>query len=205
VPKSTGLRRHPQQTRGEHRITTILDAAATVFYEVGYATATTNLIAKHANTAIGSLYDFFPNKQAIAQRLFERYLSDLRQLYAGILTDALAQLPLPEIIDRTIDPLVQYLQQHVGIQAIWIKAQYDSGIQTLSCDLDGMLEQWTAAVFIKRYPQCDSARALRYSRICMHTVRALTALAINGSQVDEDIIADLKRMIQSYLQTTLGA
>src|SRR4051812_6959010 len=81
VPKSTGLRRRPQQTRGEHRINTILDAAATVFYEVGYAAATTNLIAKHAHTAIGSLYDFFPNKEAIAQRLFERYLSDLRQLY----------------------------------------------------------------------------------------------------------------------------
>jgi len=56
-----------------------------------------------------------------------------------------------------------------------------------------------------RYPQCDEASALRYSRICMQTVQALTILAIDGAQVDSEVIADLKIMIRAYLQAVLGS
>jgi hypothetical protein len=38
----------------------------------------------------------------------------------------------------------------------------------------------------------------------MQTVQALTILAIDGAQVDSEVIADLKIMIRAYLQTVLG-
>ena len=61
MTKPTTTRRLPQQVRGEQRIAAILQAAAQVFYEVGFDAATTDMIAQRAHTAIGSLYDFFPN------------------------------------------------------------------------------------------------------------------------------------------------
>ena len=60
-------------------------------------------------------------------------------------------------------------------------------------------------MMIMRYPQCDEVSALRYSRICMQTVQALTILAIDGAQVDSEVIADLKIMIRAYLQVVLGS
>ena len=62
---SSRLRRQPKQQRGKERVEKILDAAAAVFDEVGYSEATTHLIAAKAGTAIGSLYQFFPDKAAI--------------------------------------------------------------------------------------------------------------------------------------------
>src|SRR2546423_11164281 len=105
MTKPTTMRRLPRQARGEQRIAAILQAAAQVFYEVGFDAATTDMIAQRAHTAIGSLYDFFPNKEAIAQPLSEQFCEDMRVLFDGNLTDALVHVPSSQIIDDLLDPL----------------------------------------------------------------------------------------------------
>src|SRR5216683_5413529 len=184
MAKSTAMRRLPKQARGEERIAAILQAAALVFHEVGFDAATTNMIAQRANTAIGSLYDFFPNKETIARRLNEQFCEDIRVLFDGILTDELVHLSLPQLIDCIIDPLVQYHQTHPGMLALWLKSQDETRLSAVKHDLSETLCLKTASIFIMRYPQCDEASALRYSRICMQTVQALTMLAINGERID---------------------
>lgn len=205
MTKPTSMRRLPKQARGEERVAAILQAAALVFHDVGFDAATTNMIAQGANTAIGSLYDFFPNKETIARRLSEQFCQDLRVLFDGILTDELVHLSLPQLIDCIIDPLVQYHQTHPGMLALWLKSQDDSRLSAIKQDLSEPPAHKTANIFIRRYPQCDEASALRYSRICMQTVQALTILAINGAQVDSEVIADLKVMIRVYLQAVLDS
>jgi len=52
----------------------ILTAAAHVFAEHGYAAGTTNRIAERARISIGSLYQYFPNKDAILASLLVRHI-----------------------------------------------------------------------------------------------------------------------------------
>jgi AcrR family transcriptional regulator len=203
MAKSTAMRRQPKQARGEERIATILQAAAQVFHEVGFDAATTNMIAQRAHTAIGSLYDFFPNKETIATRLSEQFCAEIGALFENVLTDELVHMPLTQLIDRILDPLVQYHQTHPGMLALWLKSQDDPRLSAMGQDLNETLAQKTARIFTRRYPQCDEASALRYSRICMQTVQALTVLAFKGSQVDLTVIAELKTMIRAYLREVL--
>ena len=199
MSKPTTMRRLPQQARGEQRIAAILQAAAQVFYEVGFDAATTDMIAKQAQTAIGSLYDFFPNKEAIAQRLSEQFCADMRVLFEGILTDELVQVPLSQLIDDILDPLVQYHQTHPGFRALWLQSQGDPHRARLHQDLTEVLTRKTAWIFARRYPQADEASALRASLICISTVQALLPLAGDGPAMDRQIMADLKTMIRTYL------
>ncbi|QHC32532.1 TetR/AcrR family transcriptional regulator [Streptomyces sp. HF10] len=67
-------RRKPRQVRAELTRERILDAAAQVFAEHGYAAGTTNRIAEHARLSIGSLYQYFPNKDAILAELLVRHV-----------------------------------------------------------------------------------------------------------------------------------
>ncbi len=70
------VRRKPTQARSERTVARILDAAAHVFAELGYTATTTNHVAKAAGVSIGSLYQYFPNKDALLVALEERHLDD---------------------------------------------------------------------------------------------------------------------------------
>lgn len=53
-------------------VTALLDATARVLVRRGYAACTTNLVAEVAGVGIGSLYEYFPNKEALVAALAER-------------------------------------------------------------------------------------------------------------------------------------
>ncbi|MFI1379525.1 TetR/AcrR family transcriptional regulator [Embleya sp. NPDC020886] len=67
-------RKQPRQVRAELTRQRILAAATHVFAEYGYAAGTTNRIAEQARISIGSLYQYYPNKDAILLELVNRHL-----------------------------------------------------------------------------------------------------------------------------------
>ena len=73
-------RKQPRQHRSRQTRQRILDAAARVFADHGYAAGTTNRIAERAGLSIGSLYQYFPNKDVILVELMTAHL------HAGIAT-----------------------------------------------------------------------------------------------------------------------
>ena len=60
------------QARGQATFERILDATAEVLEKVGTDALTTNLIARTANVNVATLYQYFPNKQAVLLALFKR-------------------------------------------------------------------------------------------------------------------------------------
>ncbi|MEU6038121.1 TetR/AcrR family transcriptional regulator [Actinomadura sp. NPDC047616] len=79
IPKPLRPRKTPRQQRSAATREQILRAAAHVFVEHGYAAGTTNRIAEAAGLSIGSLYQYFPNKDAILVQLAQRHLAEGRQ------------------------------------------------------------------------------------------------------------------------------
>ena len=72
-------RRRPSQERSRFTVDAILDAAAQVFEARGFAEGTTNRIAERAGVSVGSLYEYFPTKDAVAVALAERELERERE------------------------------------------------------------------------------------------------------------------------------
>ena len=67
-------RKNPRQRRAKETVEAILTAAAQVFEARGYARGTTDRIATRAGVSVGSLYQYFPNKDAILVALAERHV-----------------------------------------------------------------------------------------------------------------------------------
>ena len=84
-------RRVPSQARAQETVRAILQAAAQVIAEYGYAAGTTNRIAARAGVSIGSLYQYFPNKDAILVALHELHQAEVEP----IITEFMARLALP--------------------------------------------------------------------------------------------------------------
>jgi len=70
-------RRVPRQDRSRFTVDSIVEAGARVLRERGYAAMTTNRVARLAGVSIGSLYSFFPNREAIMLAILQRRLSAL--------------------------------------------------------------------------------------------------------------------------------
>lgn len=83
--ESSGAR-IPKRARGKERVAKLLQAATAVFAEKGYEAATMTEIAARAGAPIGSLYQFFPVKEALADTLVQNYVAllaaDLQALEA---------------------------------------------------------------------------------------------------------------------------
>jgi len=111
------LRARPRQARSAARVEAILTAAEAVFEEVGYAKATTNLVASRAQVPIPTLYRWFPDKGAIALALCERYLDDLEALYAAVL-DVDDDEPVDVLVRRVLAALAGFVAERRAFSAI---------------------------------------------------------------------------------------
>ncbi|MEU9357079.1 TetR/AcrR family transcriptional regulator [Streptomyces sp. NPDC048301] len=97
-----------RQARGEARIAQLLEAAAGVFCASGYNGASTNAIAREAGVSPGTLYQFFPNKEAIAIELGERLMHRWQETYGAAFVADHLELPLAEMLDTVLDPLIAF-------------------------------------------------------------------------------------------------
>jgi AcrR family transcriptional regulator len=70
-------KKRPAQGRSRATYTSLLDAAARLLARSGYAALTTNHVADAAGVAIGSLYEYFPNKEVIVAEVVRRTMSEL--------------------------------------------------------------------------------------------------------------------------------
>ncbi len=77
-------RRTPRQERSKATREAIVEAAARVFSEVGLERATTARIAEVAGVSPGSMYQYFPSKEALVTALFEREVEEQTQAFLAI-------------------------------------------------------------------------------------------------------------------------
>ena len=94
-------RRTPKQARSRATVDAILDATARVLTEAGYAGANTNRIAATAGVSIGSLYQFFPSKEALVTALRRRHAQQMRDMVREMV-GAIAGMPLAAAVPRFV-------------------------------------------------------------------------------------------------------
>ncbi|GAA2112083.1 TetR/AcrR family transcriptional regulator [Actinomadura alba] len=97
-------RKRPRQQRSRETVAAILEAAAQLFQRQGHAATTTNQIAERAGVSIGSLYQYFPNKDALLVELADHHLNAAAEQIALVFTRAAEQRPA---LDRLLADLVR--------------------------------------------------------------------------------------------------
>jgi AcrR family transcriptional regulator len=104
------MRRVPVQDRGRRTVARILDAAAERFVAVGYDATTTTQIAKRAGVSVGSLYQFFPDKEVLLDALAERHIGGIDQILA-VSTGLGEEASLADIVDLIVEGIVAYTRR----------------------------------------------------------------------------------------------
>jgi len=95
---ATKPRKSASQARSRQTVDVLLEATARVLIKEGYDKTTTNKIAAVAGVSIGSLYQYFPDKPAVARALAERYGAEVADAWAPLVAEA-------KSLNFDVDPL----------------------------------------------------------------------------------------------------
>jgi AcrR family transcriptional regulator len=97
----TTPRKRPRQDRSKATVDAILAATAQVLVSKGFDGLTTNAVAEVAGCSIGSLYQYFPNKEALVAALIEHHL-DIKSARTVAELQRVATLPVPQAVRAMI-------------------------------------------------------------------------------------------------------
>lgn len=193
-------RRLPVQERAKQRTRQILDVTARLLGEVGFDELTTILIARELGISVGSLYHYFPNKQAILYALGDRWLETMSQALTDIEALPLEALDLNAFADRAVDRMLVVYRDERAIlplaQAMWAVPE----LRDLDERHDQMIIERMMAMFRRLGCLSSDNELNRLGRAYLEMTHALSLVVVNqlGRRAERTLV-DLKRLVATLL------
>lgn len=205
VPAAAALlRRAPVQERSAARVQRMLDAAAALLDEVGYERTTTSLVARRAGVSVGSLYQFFPDRQAVVQALarrsFERFAERLE-----------ARLDPPPagwqgVLDAVVDTYVEVMRREPGFRVLSFGGPVSDTTLDPAADNNAIVAAVLGDLLRRVAPDLPRTDEVTLAlRLAVETGDALLTLAFrHDPDGDPAVVAEARRLLAVYLQDVLG-
>lgn len=195
-------RRIPTQRRSQERLERIARAAGELCAELGADAVTMEAIAARAATSIGSLYQFFPNRDTLLHAVAERYVADLFALLdAADATPAPASLPLDALVDAVLEPFIAFHRSHPGYFAVLFAPQGSEALRVVRGRLRDRLVRRADRLFQARAPRLPAAKRKRLALTAVEAARAVMQFIEVGvaSNARTPLRAELRAMLVAYL------
>jgi AcrR family transcriptional regulator len=191
----------PQQKRSREMVERILAAGRTVVLRDGYDAASTNRIAAEADISPGSLYQYFPNKDAVLSAIVGRYSDDVSERITAALADRFDETG-PEMVRATLEALLDALEENSELLRIVAdelpRNENRARAEALEQRVTGLVSAYLAA----RPPQMRSDLAPTTAAWVL--VRAIENLAVRyvleRPPIDRGtFVSELERLVAGYL------
>jgi len=166
--RPTEPRKRPRQQRSQMTVDAITQAAAYILVKFGWERLTTNAVAERAGVNISSLYQYFPNKEAIVAELQRRHILQTQRELAK----TLVQLPIQRTLREALVLLVQAMVNEHRIAPAVHRAIADELPRSVRCEMDNddRVEQLRQALepYMRNVP--DPSVAIRIGLVAGHAV-----------------------------------
>lgn len=201
-PNTSTMRRKPQQSRSKERVNQILDVAEQMLIEVGYKDTTTRAIAVRCKIPVGSLYQFFPDKDAIILALAERYNGQITHLFRQLHAQKTNSLPLSEYVGLVIDTFNQFFIDNPGYQAMFTQIQeLIPELLKRDANLNTQLVEVLANFLQERKPELGEMKTRLMALVIVEVIGTLLWVSFEREPVlREQLILETKFLVLTYLQ-----
>ena len=192
-------RKLPKQERSQATVSAILIATTRILTEEGYDKFNTNRVAELAGVSVGSLYQYFPNKESLLYALGEHHANEMAQLAQQYL-EGLGDRSILEVLQQIIKAVLAAYAVNPKLYRI-LHQQVPRSEEMRRQD-DARLEQMLYAFLVPRRDQLRPQNLDITVFIISRTIKSLLYDAIvdrpdllkNG-----ELEQELMRMLSSYL------
>ena len=191
--------KEPKRERGKQRVAALIDAGAELFAEKGYEATTMTEIASRAGAAIGSLYQFFPSKEALAEALFNRFAERAAAAFARV-EERAPGCSARELADLFIDPKLGLgTDRDVAIALSNVVA----GIVERRKPLGDALRGRIAAILSAGNPTLGQDEAAAAAIIVNQMMKMVPALAATEDERAVALIGEARKLLALYIDEVL--
>ncbi|WP_218888586.1 TetR family transcriptional regulator [Saccharopolyspora hordei] len=196
------LRRKPVQQRSAQRVEKMLAACAELIDEVGYDGLTTTLIAERAGVAVGSLYQFFPDKRAVVQELTLRNLDR----FVRTVSARFDQLELEHWWDAVDAVFDVYLTMHREVPAfsrLHFGDVVDLRLLDPGKDNNAVIAEKLVGLISEEFG-IDPQRLALPLAVAVEAADAVLHMAFRRDPAgDPALVAEAKEMVRGYLSSRI--
>jgi AcrR family transcriptional regulator len=198
-------RRQPSQQRSKATVDSILRAAEALIAKNGTGALKMREIALRAAVPIGSLYMYFPNREAIIRAIVDRYHTSidvaLEQRAAAVNTPQ----QLVELLGRIVDDYYGFIRSAPSILNLWSGSLYNKTLTELSIADSKRTAQILLRASESFLPPRQSRRALACYLACVDIIGSIAKLAASlDPQEGAQVVAELRNMIVAHVAAMLG-
>jgi AcrR family transcriptional regulator len=202
---STKPRKSASQARSRLTIDALLEATARVLTKEGYDRASTNKIAAVAGVSIGSLYQYFPSKEALVAAVIDRHMHEMLQLVRDALIKAATrpiEVAARELVSIMLDAHRIDPKLHRVLVEQVPRTRRLENIESIERETFGLVRDYLEA----HRDQLDVADPDVAAFVCVTAVEALTHAAvvrrpeILTDEKAERLVDDVTRLIVRYLR-----
>lgn len=195
VARSLTPRKAPSQPRSSHTVEAILEGAAHILEQRGLDGYTTNAIAARAGVSIGSLYQYFPTKDAVTVALIEREMTDL----VRDATQALVQADRSAALHQLIEVAVRHQLRRPALAALLDFEQHRLSA-ILPASSNGIAMHAALATFLRGFIAAGTVTEEAAASDMMALVSALTdAAGRRGGVQAAPLVARIEAAVLAYL------
>jgi AcrR family transcriptional regulator len=188
----------PQRRPGKLRVAALMRAGAEVIAERGFEAATMAEIAARAVAPIGSLYRFFPNKDALADALMRRYIELIDAAFEKI--DSRRESSTTEAFaEALLTSLVELRGETQAAVVALLDARPDASARR--SELHDMYLNHIVRTLKLREPRLPTRKANDMAVVLLQNLKTMKSLSVER---DSGAIAELRAMTQLYLSSKLG-
>jgi len=197
----TAPRKRPRQQRSVATVDAILDATARVLCTTGYDRASTNRIALAAGVSVGSLYQYFPSKEALVAALVERHVAQMTSLVKAKLA-SVALEPLHVAIRTMIQAMFDAHAVDPRLHKVLIEQVPRVGRLEQVVGVEREVEALVAALLGARRSELRPERIEAVAFVLCNVVEAVTHAAVLAElqpRAIRDVAEELTDMVLRYL------
>lgn len=193
-------RKKPSQARGQQKYEALLAATATLLEEQGYEALTTKAIAARADSAIGSFYQFFPNKEAAVNALVQGYRSRIRDFLEQSVAQAAGGGLNSNDVENMIVGLAEIYRDLPGFGGIWAGNFEDGPLKSQAQRLQREVFDGMNAALLAAFPGVSVEDRERCLATTLETAKHLLA----NAEDPERTFTEMRRMLGLYIASYFG-
>ncbi|AXK61665.1 MULTISPECIES: TetR/AcrR family transcriptional regulator [Burkholderia] len=201
----TKPRKHASQQRSRATVDALVEATARILVKEGFDKASTNRIADKAGVSIGSLYQYFPGKEALVAAVGERHRRELMDTVRAALAEVEA-LPVAAAVRKIVGAAIDAHRIDPRLHAVLSEQIPRTGVLERVGGFNHDFYAFFSAYLDAHRNECRAVDLGMAAFVCVTSIEALTHTAVlhHGDDFSDaafDALADeVTRLVVRYLQ-----